>query len=758
MKARKVTKGEIFIQKGERIRCLYILLQGTCRGSYEATAWDLEQGTIIGILECGLKNHICEYQAMTDCMLYVFDYTKPEDFKKIFEAENKYVSVFFMAAMRQADFFLKRYEECKKEQEYFYPFLMKMYQEYESVCRMYQVDEPPLGRMELAQPFEATDKIEDCMVEFYKKMASMSLKEAEGFLKREIALGTGEILNSAQWMMRALHLEETMREYLGVQKGLLIDVKEDNLYRRYFELAKKVAAEGMDIAPLKKSMEGIADFVKNSRLYESKQIDALLEKCQNYDFTKQDQSAGEFSEGEPLEEDDPFQEDFLEHLLEFAEYEEDQAGQFKADVDAYKNLTDIYSSSDEVRMMRRRITKSYYEIYEKVFLKAAKGAKLTSGLRMFLNFGFMDAQLAGEEATKSMYALTKKLYLCKAPNVYTIYEWLMNIYRGEKEPSRNEFDMDYPAYLQDQKKNGDITEDEMKRLMQDNLAKVKFEIENMLTSNGKMTYGKISSFCPILCEYDVINSVEHMLVTAEKINAALDSIRSIDFSVFYRQIVFSDPERDINMEMIQKEVLPDVILMPNTGSRGMMWQETSGIRRDTPARFMLPVLSTMDITDLIIELTGRYRWEICRKIQGVRWNDVTDPSLTSEYSDYIQYYRKNSELSADAKEKVKNALYKSKNNFREVFVKDYQNWINYEAKGSFRLNKVARELLLKYCPFAKEIRQALRINPMYQEVFQRYDNLNERNIHRVEMLYDRYQKKGGKITKELRANREFYDL
>ena len=334
----------------------------------------------------------------------------------------------------------------------------------------------------------------------------------------------------------------------------------------------------------------------------------------------------------------------------------------------------------------------------------------------------------------------------------------MSIYRGENEPSRNEFDLDYPAYLNELKKTGKVTAAEVKVLQEDRWKRVEFELENMVTSNSRMTYGKLSSYCPLLCEYDVINSVENMLVTAEKINEAINYIRSVDYSIFYRKVVFSDPDRDINMEMIEKEVLPNVILMPNTGSRSMMWQETAGIKRDTPARFMFPILTVANIMEMMMEVAGRYRWEICRKIQGVRWNDISDPSLTSEYNDYIQYYKKNHELSTEAKEKIKNTLYKSKNNFREVFVKDYQNWINYEAKGSFRLNKVSRELLFKYCPFAKSIRKELQINPMYKEMFDKFNITNERSIRRLEVLYERYQKKGGEITKELQDNRDFYEL
>ena len=45
----------------------------------------------------------------------------------------------------------------------------------------------------------------------------------------------------------------------------------------------------------------------------------------------------------------------------------------------------------------------------------------------------------------------------------------------------------------------------------------------------------------------------------------------------------------------------------------MMWQETAGVRRDTPARYMFPIFTAVDLDDMMGETTGRYRWEICRK-------------------------------------------------------------------------------------------------------------------------------------------------
>ena len=249
-----------------------------------------------------------------------------------------------------------------------------------------------------------------------------------------------------------------------------------------------------------------------------------------------------------------------------------------------------------------------------------------------------------------------------------------------------------------------------------------------------------------------------MLVTAQKLEAALDKVRAIDYSVFYREVQFSDPDHGINRELIMKEILPDIILMPNAGTRAQMWQETAGVRRDTSARFLFPIFTAVDLEDMMIDTMGRYRWEICRKIQGVRWNDIREKSLTAEYCDYLQFYRKNHDLSQEAKEKIKSALLRGRNNYREVFVKDYQNWIKYESKGSYRLNKVTREIMLSYCPFARSIRQELVTNPMYEGALHRFDISNAKKVQRIQGVYDKYQKAGGVLTQELEENLDYYSL
>lgn len=379
-------------------------------------------------------------------------------------------------------------------------------------------------------------------------------------------------------------------------------------------------------------------------------------------------------------------------------------------------------------------------------------------MMMFFNFGFMDAEVLGETNTNALYNLTDSLGLFHSANVYTVYDWLVQIYQGKKEPSRNEFDQDFNAFLLEEKRTGNITEAQMQQYKNDSRQKVQFEIRNMFTSGNRVTYGRVTTFCPVLMEEDFINTVEKMAVTAEKIADAINKVRCVDYSALYHDVMFSDPDRGINQEWIKKEILPDVILMPNAGTRTLMWQETSGAKIDTPARFLFPIFSAVDLDDQMVECIGRYRWEICRRVQGVYWNDIREKSLTAEYCDFIQYYRKNSDLSADAKEKIKTALSRARNSYREVFVKDYQAWMKYESQGSFRLNKVARDILVRYCPFAKDIRQGLATNPQYQNAFHRLDAENRKKLQRFRSVYDKYEAAGGEITPELKENLRFYQM
>lgn len=446
----------------------------------------------------------------------------------------------------------------------------------------------------------------------------------------------------------------------------------------------------------------------------------------------------------------------LDKILNYAECDAKLAADFKSYIAAYKKLEDKNSSEEAAVAVRRKLTELFYKVYEAALKVGFKTQNIPVVVNMLFQFGYVDEELAGMENSVYLYDLAQNLPTDPEKGVYTFYQWLMAIYSGKKEPSRNELDMDYKEYLHEQKRMSRISQEQERALLQSNISKVFFEFQNILPVINKLTFGQLSIFCPVFSAHNVFKSLSSQLVTAEKVTAEIEKIRSKDFKAFYRETLFAIPENNLN-EMIEVEVLPDIILLPNVGGRSIMWQEIEGKKRTTPARMMCSVFHTEDLAQSIIHMTGEFRWEMCKRAQGVRWNDVSDPSLTSEYCDYVQFYRKNRELSADAKEKIKTQLLRARNNYKAMFVADYILWICYESEGLPRLNKVARNILFTYCPFSNEIRGKIGVNPLYKQAIDRYYVINMRKLHRITLLYKKLENSPGGVPDEIAAYKNYLE-
>ena len=408
-------------------------------------------------------------------------------------------------------------------------------------------------------------------------------------------------------------------------------------------------------------------------------------------------------------------------ILSYSGYPEEQANKFARLVQEYTKLSDRGSSDDVAHRMRRELTTMFNEIYKNAFLNSLKDPAVPTIIKMFLNFGYMDAALAGHENADYLYSIADSICGDPARGIYTASEWLTAVYKGKKDPCRNEFDMDYAAYVADLKQQKKFDAKEEARLLADNEGKLIFEIDNIFPIVNKLTFGRITTFCPIFSDNNVQRGLESSLVTPDAIREAFDEIKNVDFSAFYRETMYSNPEIGIPRETINVEIMPEVILMPNVGVRGIMWQEIEGRKRTTPSRMFIPLFLLIDLKPLLVRLTGEFRWEMCKRVQGSRWQDITEPPLTSEYCDYLQFYRTNRDLSAEIKTSVKTELTRARNNYKAVFVSNYSDWVMYEANGSPRLNKHARRLLMMYCTFAASIRETLVQNPQYAEPLKRFN-------------------------------------
>ena len=760
MEILKVKANQLIAKKRDKVKEWYLVQDGTVIQKFDFAEVALGKNAIIGILAS--DSFPCDYIAQTDVTLAVFKCENYEDLKRILAFQERLRCIFLKTALEQRHQMFCLYAELQVKTRQFHSFVESIYHEYQDLCSQLKLDEVSFNRMEQFVPLDMKHKVDNWEINSSISLVKTYMVEYIRLMEKDDSLCIGSIMEASAQMRRVTQGIGEMIAYLLYNKDILMSESENDIFHLYFDLAVRAGVAKCDLEPIKKQMNLMIEFIRNLKIYDEKLVTYCTNQYTSYDFN----GNGMQSDGSVEAEVIPFEVlkpreiiDHLGHILAFAGKSDAEIEKIRANVEEFRDLPDMFSTENEAYQIRRKIISVFYDIYYNAFMHAIKDEKeVTPSVKMFLNFGFLDAQLAGEENVNALYDLTEHLDMCNSEHVYTIYNWLKAVYEGKKEPSKNEFDLDWPAYVADLRKTGAVRPADVPELLKNRNAKLKFEIQNMFTVGNRITYGKITTFCPLLGEHDLINSIDKMLVTVEKLEDTLNEVRKVDYSVFYREGMFTDPARDINREIIKKEVLPDIILMPNAGTKAMMWQETSGAKRDTKARFLFPIFTAADLEEMMLETVGRFRWEICRKEQGVHWNDIREKSLTSEYCDFIQFYRKNSELSPEAKEKMKNALTRARNNYREVFVKDYVNWMKYESKGSYRLNKVARDILVRYCPFTKEIRAELKANPMYTNAISRYEIENAKKIQRIMGVYEKYKKAGGEITPELRDNLLFYQM
>ena len=778
MTAFQLKKGEYLVHKGDPMKSVFIVLRGAVSLRTECSEISLGIGSVLGLVAGDASFYVCDYVATEDSLIVSYKYETPEDFIGIFQEQPKYSYAFLHAAVTQCQTIYEYYSEVEKQAKSISDFVTKQCSEYELYCSQAGFETKEVAVAQLQQ-INLPEPICEWELGYFKELMNQPEKNLRFFYNDHQALCIGEILSIAEMMSRMIANVDELKEYLTEAKETLI-CEEEDLVELWYDYSLKLAKCGDATQMARVKIYEIQDFLSKVGFYTQEEVNTRIKAYTSIDFknyvllhSAEEQNAQEESGeiAEAMAREDVLKTDFPTYIMEYAGFPAEDIARCKELLKAYAVVAVAQDNTTSAcQRVRKELTNMFYDIYEKAFLRAFKAKSISVVMELFFEFGILDLQMVGEEHIDELLAALESIHAQQKAQkerlangeaftkVFTPFQWLCMVYKGEREPSKNEFDVDYAGDLLEQRKNNYITRAQENELKHDQLKKVQFEIRNMFMSNNRITYGRVTSFCPVLHKKDIIRSVEQMMLTPDKLNGAVDEIRALDYSCFYREVHFVAPEHGIERTEIMKEVLPEVILMPNIGSRAMMWQETSGVKRDTPARFIFPIMTTCDLSQMMLETVGRYRWEICRKILGVRWNDIREKSLTSEFYDYVQFYRKNRDLSQQAKEKVKADLLHAKNNYREVFVADYVDWMKYESQGSFRLNKVSRRILSDYIPFCQEVRKKLSDNPMFKELFTKSNIIMGRKREKEKTIFERYTSNGGVMTAELQAHMDFYSM
>lgn len=754
----QIKKGAILFEHGTKVAVMAHIIEGHVLMRLSGTNIELFKDDIIGLIDLNTHIHSCDYISLEDTIIETIPCNNFNDISHFLIKSDK-STIAYASFYHQMHALLDAYHLMRYDCNNMYVYLHNCYEEYFTFCKNAIITPRELPGLQDFPSLSLDEIVDNWKLEYYKDYKAFFENSSPDQLATYPNFFIGLLRIGCDDVHKLLNSFRIMHDYIRDLSYFLLNENGTDLLALYCALLLSIARDGNDTNPVLNSLSRLLFHIENipsinKTLYRERrsQYNKIIEKIDSISAMKAD-----IALQKKLAKTTDLLKNSVDIILQFANYNEEKAFQFKHALKDYINLEEKSSTSEEAVAIRDKLTTYFYELYTVVFLLSLKTNTIPPVVWMFLQFGYVDEKLAGIENAAYLYSLYGNYHGNASLGVYTFYEWLLAIYNGKKEPRRNEMDVDFKGYLKELESYGNITKTQKEQMSHDPIQKIMFELNNLFPVANRITYGRITTFCPVFSEHNVSKSLEECLVSAESVCKSLNFIRSIDYSAFYRPTLYTNPDFKIHMEFIQKEILPDVILFPNVGIRGSVWQEIEGKNRSTPATFLLPIFTLENLQLIFTRLTGEFRWEMCKRVQGSKWNDVTDHSLTSDYFDYLQFYRKNNELSSDMKEKCHAQLKKCKNSFKEFFIFDYMLWILYESNGTPRLNRYVRTMLFTYCPFKAPIRQKLLTNPLYEQTMAKAAIKLEKEKRRFDGLIQKTRSRYGTCPPELEAQRSFLD-
>jgi hypothetical protein len=449
-------------------------------------------------------------------------------------------------------------------------------------------------------------------------------------------------------------------------------------------------------------------------------------------------------------------------ILNYASLAADQVKEFSALMIKLKSLKNPLDSDPDIRKIRRAITKTYWDIYKTSFTKdLTSNHNSPKAVKLMLQYGYFDETLLEDDHIAFLVSNMNPSpnYRDEVP-VHYGHEWLEKIYNKKVPNSIDELGQSF--FEKVKMESRDVIykkESDLPPHLDSPDARLAFEIAAMYEPNARLTSGGPASHLPILTKYHISIPLEKCLVTKELVFKTIMEILEIDYTAFNREIIYKNEEMGIRSEFIQKSVMPDMIVIPSIGPKIMMWQDLSIFRgsgsKESKGRFVIPNFVTGDLKTMLLETVAAFRWELCKNIMGPDWNNVGMPSITADYTDYVQFFKKNKDLSIENKEKLA-AEFKRFRTDRDKFANDYLLWIKYESEGVQRLNRVVRSIFYRHIPFHKNIRDKVSTQPMFSELQNRFKNIRGRQFKEHENRYKKYMNEAGSLPDVLQDNLNYF--
>lgn len=751
-----VAKGTVIYEKGQPLQSVGLILKGRVVVEGDGVKTILNSGNFLGMYDVEQGKHSFTSIALDDCVIYGLPITEQKQACLLLDEKPQYRGLLVTSINYFYQDIVSGYRAIKQEADSLFQFVRDAYNKYLQAAENNGLVPETISAMETLMSQSEQKQALSERLTYFMQCCRIPVEAQRNYYGANAYIAKHYFQEQCKVLPDLLAMCHDSTDMLKKLFNIMV-VGERNLFSLVARMALGLKKAGQNDKQLSAVLDEIVEHINDAEkvLIEKAGVDINLDRTRMEEtyFALLSDNADDLDAHNA--DDLKMLDNSLQQIVDYAPIHGRLAEEFTQAVEEFISLPDPFVKSPEAGSLRKKISQMYFELYEAVLKKSFEDPQIPTAVRLFLRYGYISERLLKEKELKMLLSFTDFVEGQMESRVYTLPEWLREIYELRKNPSKNEFDMDYEEDLRVRLQEHKITDKEYKDAINDADQRLHFEVDNLYRYADRLLNGNISAFVPILCSDGIFTKLDNAFVTATAINQTVNKIEKIDYSIFYRQHFEAYEQAGLNRLEIIERYTPEFILFPVYGRNGLMWQDLEGRNKSSHARILMPSFIEQDLPGVLLRMMAHYRWERCRSEMGAQWNNFRYPSLTSEYTDYLQFYKKNNELTPDRREKVKAQLQQCNNKYRDVFTKDYQDWILREAAGAVKLNRVARGIMYTYCPLSQETAKDLLEQTAYKDAAKRYIIERGKREKAFQASLRRFEKANVEIPEEVEQTRRY---
>lgn len=445
----------------------------------------------------------------------------------------------------------------------------------------------------------------------------------------------------------------------------------------------------------------------------------------------------------------------FQKILNFSSLGDEFKEEFKTLMDSLLKIENKHDIDPAIMKLREEISVKYWQLYEDCFLKV-----IDSDLKGFvpgimLHFGVLDERFITEDdllVIDDYYA--GNLFSDEGVPVMTLPYFLEKIYKSELSPSMTEMGDLFKTVLRTQEKMTKKERDGAYIFKDTPEDKIRFEIRNIAVELNKMLFGNKKKALPFLCSESLTGNLNRIFIEPDNFARTVRKYKSRDYSLFYREVLL---KHGLGSDFIQREVPPNFIFYPVYGSRAIMWQEMDGNNKNSPGRIFFPLYFGEKLLETTLTQLAYFRWELQKSIAGYNWTDPVEGGLVGIYYDYIRYFKKNHDITPEAKVRLQEFIKKTKSD-KDRFAREYALWVEFEYENKMRLNSYVRDIFYRFCPFPQKKREEMSQKPDFKIMENKFQNRRQKEIVKMKSKMIKFEKKKMKFPLELQHYIKFLEM